>query len=90
MSKKTYPFKAWVLTPSFAPKEVELIMESGYYDYHVTAKRKHYHESELFESKEKAIEHGWRRLDEQWSVLQKRADTITKKKVTLTKHAKDL
>lgn len=87
MSEKTYPFKAWALTPSFAPKEVELVIAGYYAGYHTTAARKHYHESELFDSKREAIESGWRRLDEQQAVLQKRADAIIKKQTTLTKHS---
>lgn len=90
MSENKYPFKAWALTPSFAPKEVELVEKAYYPGYHTTAARKSYHESDLFDSKRKAIEAGWRRLDEQQAALQKRADAIVKKKTALTKHSADL
>jgi len=87
MSDTTYPFTAWVLTPSFAPKQVELVRGSYYADWHSTEAKKNYHDSELYTSKEVAIEAGWRRLDEQTSALKKKADNINKKKATLTKHS---
>ena len=87
MSEKEYPFKAWALTPSFAPKEVELVKAAYYPYYHTTAAKKHYYQSDLYPSKREAIEAGWRRLDDQMAVLQKRADMIVKKKATLTKHS---
>ncbi|WP_085638046.1 MULTISPECIES: hypothetical protein [unclassified Pseudomonas] len=90
MSDQQYPFKSWVLTPSFAPKEVELVAASHYSDYHHTAANKYYHQSELYASKRVAIEAGWRKLDEQQNTLKKRADAIAKKKATLTKHSSDL
>lgn len=89
MSEKQYPFKSWVLTPGFAPREVELVERAYYPGYHTTSARKSYHESDLFASKREAIEAGWRRLDEQQAALQKRADAIVKKKAMLTKHSTD-
>ena len=90
MSEMNLPCKAWVLTPGYAPKEIELV-EAGYYaGYFSTAARKHYFTTDLYTSKREAIEAGWRKLDEQMGVLQKRADSITKKKATLTKHSQDL
>lgn len=85
-----YPYQAWVLTPSFAPKEVTIVdpgrwLTAGYI---ATLSSKCYHESEVFGSKKLAIEGGWSRLAEQEAAIQKKLDSINKKKSTLTKHSK--
>lgn len=87
MSEYSFPYTAWVLTPSFIPKQVELVEAAYYNDWHSTKNRKSYHISDLFIEKKNAIEAGWRRLDEQESALRKRADAINKKKANLTKHS---
>lgn len=88
MSEKEYPFKAWVLTPSFAPKEIELVEGSTTVaGYHITASNKYYHESQLFETKRNAVADGWIKISEQQSALDKRVQGIAKKKATLTKHS---
>lgn len=88
MSEKEYPFKAWVLMPSFAPKEIELVEGSATVaGYHITASNKYYHESQLFESKRAAIANGWSRIDELQAALEKRAESISKKKSSLTRHS---
>jgi len=90
MSEIKLPCKAWVLTPGYAPKEIELV-EAGYYaGYFSTAARKHYFTTDLYTSKREAIEAGWRKLDEQMNTLRKREAAIIKKKSTLTKHSQDL
>lgn len=56
MLDKAVPFSAWVLTPGFAPKEVEFV-EAGYCaGYYSTAARKHYFHTELHQSKQEAVE----------------------------------
>lgn len=87
MSEINLPCQAWVLTPGYAPKEIELVTAGYYAGYFSTAAGKHYFTTDLYTSKREAIEAGWRKLDEQMSVLQKRADAIVKKKAMLTKHA---
>ncbi|MGY2199086.1 hypothetical protein [Pseudomonas gingeri] len=87
MTERTVPFKSWVLTPGYAPKEIELVEADCYAGYFSTAARKHYHTSDLYESKQEAIEAGWRKLDGQLGVLRKRAEAIEKKKATLAKHS---
>ena len=90
MLDKAVPFIAWVLTPGFAPKEVEIV-EAGYYaGYYSTAARKHYFHTELYQSKREAVESGWRKLDDQMNALRKREAAIIKKKATLTKHSQNL
>jgi hypothetical protein len=87
MSETTYPFTAWTLTPSFAPKEVTLVKRGYYESYHVTTGGKHYLNSDLQANKAECIKAGWRRIDEQQAVLDKRAAAIEKKKLNLTKHS---
>ncbi|PMU89783.1 MULTISPECIES: hypothetical protein [unclassified Pseudomonas] len=87
MTENQFPHEAWVLTAGFAPKKVEIVGMYSLNGWMQAQSRKIYHQADLFTSKEKAIEAGWRRLDEQWSALQKRADAIVKKKVMLTKHS---
>lgn len=87
---KSYPYQAWVLTPSFAPKEVTIV-EPGRWDssdWRRTTTDKRYYESEVFDSKELSIEGGWSRLEEQEAAIQKKIDSINKKKSILTKHSK--
>ncbi|MBP3934475.1 MAG: hypothetical protein J6D44_11480 [Pseudomonas sp.] len=87
---KSYPYQAWVLTPSFAPKEVTIVEPGGWATdgWLPTIAGKHYHESEVFDSKDLAIEGGWSRLEEQEAAIQKKLDSINKKKSILTKHSK--
>lgn len=90
MFDKAVPFSAWVLTPGFAPKEIEIVVAGYYAGYYTTAARKHYFHTDLYTSKREAIEAGWRKLDEQMNALRKREAAIIKKKATLTKHSQDL
>lgn len=87
MTEKNYPFTAWALTASFAPKEVELV-KGGYYDvHHVTAAGKYYLDSELYPSKTDCVQAGWKKIADQQAALEKRAAAIKKKELTLTKHS---
>lgn len=88
MSERTYPYKAWVLQPSFKPKEVELVKPYVAWSDHYgdeTASKKVYRLNEIFPSKEKAIEEGWRRIKRQEADLDKRQESLNKKKTALTK-----
>jgi ribonuclease HI len=87
MTENQFPYEAWVLTAGFAPKKVEIVGIYSSDGWMRAQSRKTYHQVDLFTSKERAIEAGWRRLDEQWSALQKRADAIAKKRAMLTKHS---
>lgn len=89
MSERTYPYKAWVLQPSFKPKEVELVEHYGSWrgdDYgDMTASKKIYRRDEIFASKAEAIEEGWRRVEKQEADLGKKQESLNKKKTELTK-----
>lgn len=86
---KEFPFKAWVLMPSFKPVEVEIVSSykawSNTGPYYENAKGKVYRNSELFSSKEEAIGVGRSRLEEQDADLAKRAASIAKKRAELDK-----
>jgi hypothetical protein len=91
MPEINLPCKAWVLTPSYAPKEVELVeRDTSYSGYFTSATGTHYFTTDLYTSKAEAIESGWRKLDDQMNALRKREAAIIKKKATLTKHSQDL
>jgi len=85
--KRTYPYKAWVLTPSFKPKEVELVQPYrafGGQDYgDLTETGKMYGTAEMFESKRAAVLEGWRRHDEQAAKLDKMRITLEKRRQAL-------
>lgn len=89
MNERTYPYTAWVLQPSFKPKEVELVKHYtsfGGTDYgDETASKKVYRLDEIFASKADAIAEGWRRVEKQQSDLEKRQESLDKKKAALTK-----
>ncbi|SFX16432.1 hypothetical protein SAMN03159390_00583 [Pseudomonas sp. NFACC49-2] len=90
MSENSLPRKVWVLTPGFAPKEIELVRIGFYPGYFETSSGKSYFSTDIYHSKREAIEAGWRKLDDQWSTLQKRADAIVKNKAMLSKHSADI
>lgn len=88
MEKRNYPYKAWVLMPSFTPKQVELVSrayEHSYPEYDTTATGKDYHVVDLHATKEAAIAEGRARLADQVADLEKRAERIEKRKAALDK-----
>lgn len=94
MTDRTYPYTAWVLQRSFAPKEVELVKEYrafGGLDYgDITASGKFYATSELFKSKRDAVDAGWRRVDEQSMRVAKAGARLLKCKAALSKATAEL
>lgn len=80
----TFPYSAWVLTPSFSPKQVVLTEGSGE-DWLITEKRKWYHCTKVFPTKEVAIEQGRLLIEIQKSDLNKRAEQIKKREAALDK-----
>lgn len=92
MSERTYPYKAWVLTPSFTPVEVELVGPySTYYaalygHLDVTVKNKAYStEHDLYPTKAAAIAAGRKRIDKQRADIAKRIEQINKRAAALDK-----
>ena len=84
-----FPFKVWVLMPSFKPVEVEIVSSYNAWGnsepYYENAKGKVYPKGELFGSKDEAISVGRSRLEEQEADLAKRAAGIAKKRAELDK-----
>jgi hypothetical protein len=94
MNERTYPYNAWVLTPSFKPKEVELVKPYrafGGQDYgDLTETGKMYGVTEMFPTKRAAVQEGWRRVDKQKADLDKKLIGIAKKRKALQEATRDL
>lgn len=84
MSDKEFPYDGWVLMPSFSPKKVTLT-EGCHGLYHITEKRKWYHLSDIFPSKQDAIRKGRELIDVQKADLDKRHDKLAKRIAALDK-----
>lgn len=80
----TFPYSAWVLTPGFSPKEV-VFTEGNSPDWLITEKRKWYHCTKVFPTKEAAINQGRLLLEKQKSDLNKRGEKIKKLEASLDK-----
>jgi hypothetical protein len=91
MSERTYPYDAWTLQPSFKPVRVTLVKSygslsfAGHWD--LNEKGKSFAVSDLFPTKEAAIERGWERIHEQEAKLAKMMAGINKKRIALAKAA---
>ena len=88
MSARTYPRDVWVLTPTFAPKQVTVTRRypSSFTDYgDVTEKGKLYRPDEMHPTKRVALDEGWKRIQAAQDDLDKRAARLTKKRDNLIK-----
>lgn len=86
--KRTYPYKAWTLTPAFKLVEVELVRKGGFswqVDYDQTEDRRTHRIDRLHTTREAAIKGGFAMLDEQVAKLEKMALVIEKKRAALRK-----
>ena len=82
-----FPYNAWVLQPSFKPKEVTLIEEKRWYGdrCHLLDTVKAYLFSEIYPTKQAAIVAGRERIDKQREELNKRRERIDKRAAALDK-----
>ena len=92
MEHQTYPFNAWVLTPTFKLKEVTI---KGVYltsspDWLISTSGKLYHLNELHPTQPIAITMGRELLVKQKTALDKRLETINKKHAALDKAEAEL
>lgn len=91
--QRTYPYTAWVLQPSFKPKQVELTRAYGSWgtasDYDSTSTGKPYHLSELLISQKDAIAAGRQALERQRIDLDKKLVSLAKKQEALDKAEKE-
>lgn len=85
MTRRKYPFTAWVLGGTFIPKAVEFV-DSAWGDWHEAASGKSYHDRDVFETKADAIAYGEKKLEEQEAKIAKQQATIAKKRANLDKH----
>ncbi|MCW0413520.1 hypothetical protein NG831_06325 [Xanthomonas sacchari] len=87
---RTYPYKAWVVTPAGKPVELEMTGPSyasyslyAHWDDSTTGKG--YDSTKLSPTKEAAIEVEWNRLNEQEAKITKQLVKIAKKRAVLAK-----
>jgi hypothetical protein len=88
MSERTYPYTAWTLKPSFKPYEVTIVEAyrwSGGGSWEITASEKAVPLSDLFPTKQAAIDAGWDRIHAQEAKVSKMLDSLNKKRVALVK-----
>lgn len=87
---RTYPYDAWILTPSFKPKAVRIEEKYKSYmssEWELAAGGQAYSQKDLFATMEDAIEAGWERIHAQETKLAKMQDGIKKKRAALVKAA---
>ena len=87
MSDQKFPYSAWVLMPSFRPKQVEVVEKFYYSDWLGISTGKSYHASNLYESKQQAVGAGLAKLAAQQADIDKRQASLDKRKAELAKHA---
>lgn len=90
--KRKYPYKAWVLQPSFKPVEVTLVKSAythSYTDWDETDKGKSIHIQLLHPSKAAAIAAGRQQLIAQADDLAKRKERLDKRCAALDKAEKE-
>ncbi len=82
-----FPYTAWRLTPSFKP--VEVVIGRSYKawdgDFLVSERGKYLRGSEVFPTKEQAVEFGRKRIAEMEAEITKREGMIAKKRAALDK-----
>jgi hypothetical protein len=79
-----FPYNAWVLQPSFKPKEVTLTEKNWYGgQYHLSDTGKVYLLSEIYPTKQAAIVAGREQLEKQREDLNKRQERIDKRAAAL-------
>lgn len=83
---RVYPRTVWVLTPTFVPKQVEIVSRyksTVHLDYDVTANGKAYHLSEMHATEAGAIAHGVAQVEKQYKDLEGRKIKIEKRHANL-------
>ena len=89
MSKRKYPRQAWVLLPSFKPKEVTITKQYGSWssaeDWDLADSGKSYHKDSLFPSMSAAVAHGRAQVEKQAADIAKRQATLEKRIAALNK-----
>jgi hypothetical protein len=91
VSKRQYPRQAWVLLPSFKPKEVTIVKRygswSGTDDWDVAEGGKLYRKDSLFPTMTDAIAFGRIEVEKQQADIAKRQERLIKRIAALDKAA---
>lgn len=93
MTERQYPRQAWVLMPSFKPKEITIVKRSfgytsTYSGYDESDTGKDYRISDLFDSKGEAIAAGREKVKAMQADIDKRQATLNKRIAALDKAEK--
>ncbi len=91
MSKRQYPRQAWVLQPSFKPKEVTIVRpysSASWDEWDVAEGGKSYHKDSLFPTMAEAIAYGREQVEKQRADIAKRQATLEKRIAALDKAEK--
>lgn len=88
MTKRSYPFNAWVLGGTFIPKQITFVRLAWNHEpsWHRSESGKDYRDGTFFLTKEEAVAHGRLLLEEQEARLTKQQAVIAKKRANLDKH----
>lgn len=90
LTQRTYPYKAWVLQPSFKPIEVTLVEAYHWLNGHradVSDAGKHFLLKDIHPTKEAAIAYGWTQVERIQADIDKRTENLRKKRAALNKAA---
>jgi len=90
MTKRSYPYKAWTLLPSFKPVEIEIVGLAwndwgSYAHWDKSASGKGYDSTKLHATKDAAIAAGHVALDDQRAKLEKMAEKLERRRAALHK-----
>ena len=94
MKKRKYPRQAWVLQPSFKPKEITIVKRaygysSTYSGYDEADTGKTYHTVNLFDTKAAAIAAGREQIKKLQTDIARRQETVSKRIAALDKAEKE-
>ena len=85
MAKTSYPYKAWVLTPSFLVKQVEFTKPSYYNTCDSLASGKEYRKDEQFAGRNTAMTYGRKLIEQRRARLEKAHANLAKHEANLNK-----
>lgn len=83
MARTNFPYRAFVLTPTFKIKQVTVVEEAWYRDYYQTDSGKSYYINYLYRSKPAALAAGRKTIEEQRARLAKSQAAIDKRAANL-------
>lgn len=84
MTTQQFPYQAWVLSPSYVPKEVTVAKRVGIGNFE-SDKGAWLHASDLYPTKQAAIDAGLAKLEAAEARLKKQAETVAKRRANLEK-----